>query len=317
MLSKVNRALEKSMPLITPVSVLVGVWLGEKIMGLAFLVPFIFAFMTFAGSLSADFKSLGRVISHPFPILVALFVLHFLMPLWAWSFGHLVFSGDALTITGLILGMVIPTGITSMIWVVIYKGNIALGLSIIIIDTLLSPFIVPYSLSLFAGSMVQIDMSAMVMGLLGMIVIPSLLGMLFNQVSKGRLHRSWSPRLSPFSKIGLGVVVTINSATVAPYLTQLDGRLATMAGMVFFIAASGYFVSWLIAKQLKWDRENVIVLVFCGGMRNVSAGAVIAVSYFPGAVAAPIILAMVFQQILASLAGHLVARNEQKLTDAA
>ncbi len=61
------------------------------------------------------------------------------------------------SITGLVLGMVIPTGVTSFIWVSIYKGNSALTLAIILIDSLLSPFIVPYSLSLFVGQKVEMD----------------------------------------------------------------------------------------------------------------------------------------------------------------
>ena len=40
------------------------------------------------------------------------------------------------TITGLVLAVVIPTGVTSMIWVSIYSGNAVLALAIVIIDTI-------------------------------------------------------------------------------------------------------------------------------------------------------------------------------------
>lgn len=308
MLQKLNKQLEKAMPLITPMSVVLGVLLADRLYGYAFLVPWIFAFMTFAGSLSSDFRSLANVMLHPLPIFVAFLVLHIGMPLWAWSVGHIAFSGDAFTITGLILGMVIPTGITSFIWVAIYRGNHALALSIILIDTLLSPILVPFSLSVLVGEMVAIDGWGMMKGLLGMIVFPSLLGMVLNQMTKGKIKGTLSPRLAPFSKIGLGTVVMINSSMVSDYLIHVNWRLVSIAATVLIISSTGYLLSWGLGKLLKWNREDIVSLVFTGGMRNVSSGAVIAVAYFPGAVAAPVVMAMLFQQILASLFGHLLAR---------
>ncbi|MNJ80971.1 hypothetical protein D3C77_795600 [compost metagenome] len=46
-------------------------------------------------------------------------------------------------------------------------------------------------------------------------------------------------------------------------------------------------------------------------MRNISAGAVLAVTYFPAPVAVPVVLGMVFQQTLASLAGYLLKYHAQ------
>lgn len=306
MLQNINRQLERAMPFITPASVMIGIMLSDGLSSYSELVPWIFAFMTFAGSLNSNFQSLRDVVSHPFPIFIIMIVLHVLVPIWAWSVGHLLFSGDLLTITGLILAVVIPTGITSFIWVSICKGNHALALSVILIDTLLSPFIVPYSLSFLVGEMVEMNTWEIMRGLLGMIVLPSILGMLFNQYAPGQITKQWRIRLAPFSKIGLGIVVMINSAEVAPYLRGFSLKLILIGASVCFIASSGYLFSLLIGKLIKSDRENIVSLVFCGGMRNISAGAVIAIAYFPQAVAIPVVLGMLFQQVLASLFGQVL-----------
>jgi predicted Na+-dependent transporter len=47
-------------------------------------------------------------------------------------------------------------------------------------------------------------------------------------------------------------------------------------------------------------------------MRNISAGAVIAITYFPAAVAVPVVVGMLFQQILASLNGYFLNRYYNK-----
>jgi bile acid:Na+ symporter, BASS family len=312
MLQKLNKFLEKMMPFITPVGVIMGVLLAAYLKNYSYLIPWIFAFMTFAGSLSSNFKSLKEVIIHPFPIFVTLGLLHIVMPIWAWGVGHLAFNGDVYTITGIIMAMVIPTGVTSFIWVSIYKGNIPMALSIILIDTLLSPFIVPLSLSIFVGQKVDMDVWGIMKGLLGMIVIPSLIGMYLNHVTKGKVKDVWGLRLAPISKICLGFVVMLNGAVVAPYIRHVSVKLVSIVLVVFFIAISGYILSFLAGKIMKRERELIITITFTGGMRNISAGAVLAVSYFPASVAVPVVVGMLFQQILASISGLFLDRYFHK-----
>lgn len=54
-------------------------------------------------------------------------------------------------------------------------------------------------------------------------------------------------------------------------------------------------------QSREYDHETITAFTFLGGMRNISAGTVIALSYFPSAVVLPVVVGMLFQQILASL----------------
>lgn len=128
--------------------------------------------MTFSGSISSSFKEFVKVIVQPLPLIATLLILHVGMPLLALGLRHTVYNNEPLTITGLILAAAIPTGITSFVWVAIYRGNIVLTLSIILMDTVLSPFVVPYTLSALVGTKVQMDTFAMMKGLFFMIVVP-------------------------------------------------------------------------------------------------------------------------------------------------
>ncbi|GAB2565390.1 bile acid:sodium symporter family protein [Gracilibacillus alcaliphilus] len=310
MLNSLNQILQRIMPFIAPASVIIGVLFADYLMPFQGWVTWLFAFMTFAGSLSLNFVALYRVIKHPMSVVIALIILHILMPLWAFLIGVITFPGDTLTIIGFVLAMMIPTGITSFIWVSMNKGNVALTLTIILIDTLIAPFIVPFLLTIFAGASVQLDVWGMMVGLVYMIVIPSVLGMLLHELSHGMIHEKWSPRLAPFSKITLALVIMINSSAVADYLMDIQFHLIKVALLMFFVAASGYFLAWLVAKWLKRPQKDVIALTFSSGMRNISAGAVIAVQYFPGAVAVPVVIGMLFQQVLASLYSKFLNREK-------
>src|SRR5699024_7676971 len=119
--------------------------------------------------------------------------------------------------------------------------------------------------------------------------------MILHEISKGKVHEKWSPKLAPFSKLALAIVIMINSSEVAEYLINIDSYLLKVAVTMFFVAASGYMIAWFIATRLKQSQENIISLTFSSGMRNISAGAVIAVQYFPGPVAVPVVVGMLFQ----------------------
>ncbi|MDQ7864720.1 hypothetical protein RCO48_37315 [Peribacillus frigoritolerans] len=92
-LKTINEQLDKVMPLITPISVVIGVLWCKHLMDYTFLVPWIFAFITFSGSLGSNFKSLQQAVTYPLPVFIVLIILHMLMPIWAFGLGHLVFHG--------------------------------------------------------------------------------------------------------------------------------------------------------------------------------------------------------------------------------
>jgi bile acid:Na+ symporter, BASS family len=79
-------------------------------------------------------------------------------------------------------------------------------------------------------------------------------------------------------------------------------------------------ISWGIGRLLKLESDVIIALIFTGGMRNISAGAVIAIAFFPAEVAVPVVVGMLFQQILASIYAFFIdrvysfERVEQKFT---
>ena len=309
MLQQLNRRLNKMMPFITPTGVILGILFSYYVKDFAFLVPWLFAFMTFEGSLSMSFRSLKGAVAHPLPVIIALAFLHIVMPLWAFGVGHLAFNGDALTITGIILGMVIPTGVTSFIWVSMKKGNTALTIAIILIDALIAPFIVPFSLSLLVGQQVDLDVLNMMKGLIFMIVLPSISGMMINEITKGSVNETWKPRLSPISKLFLGLVVMLNGAVVAPYIKDFNLKLLSIVLVVLFISITGYLFAFLLGRLLKYEKETIISYTFSGGMRNISSGAVIAMAYFPSAVIIPVIAGILFQQILASISGAFLDKH--------
>ncbi|BBN97880.1 bile acid:sodium symporter family protein [Sporolactobacillus terrae] len=306
MLAVLNRLIGKWMPLLTPISVVTGIGFSYYLHPLSFIVPWLFAFMTFTGSLRSDFRTLGHSFFHPKYILLALFVLHLMTPLWAWSISHLFFSDEPLMNTGFTLAAVIPTGVTSVMWVALYKGNIPMTLSVVLIDTLLSPIIVPFSIALFVSQKIHLPIHSLIVGLLLMVVIPTVVGMLINEWTLPSFTDKLSDKLSPFSRLTLPLMIAINSAPLAPYLKSMDWHLVKIAGTILFISISGFLFCWLLVALFHLPKDDAISFVFTGGMRNISTGTVIAISFFPPPVAIPVVMGMLFQQTLAGLNGLFI-----------
>ncbi|WLR42572.1 bile acid:sodium symporter family protein [Bacillus carboniphilus] len=315
MLNRMNDILQKLMPIMTPASVVIGILFYQALDNFLFLVPWIFALMTFTGSLRSNFSDLFKVMKHPFSLVITLFILHLLIPLLAFVVGNWVFPNNPYYITGLILAFVIPTGITSLIWVTIYRGNIALTLSIILLDTLLSPIVVPAVLKWLVGSSVEMNVMGMMQGLLGMIVIPSLIGMCVNQWMKKEATEKLSTTLSPFSKLGVIAVVSINSSGVAIYFKEFNHELMIVAAVMFILTIIAYGVGGIAGVLFKQDKPTTISMMYNSGMRNISAGAVLAITYFPAPVAVPIIIGMLFQQVLASLVGSMIDKLSNRVEE--
>ncbi|MNJ37513.1 hypothetical protein D3C77_323330 [compost metagenome] len=133
--------------------------------------------------------------------------------------------------------------------------------------------------------------------------------MVLNEWSKGAIVPAWGARLNPFSKLAMAAIVAINGSVVAPYLMNFSLQLAMLAVIIIVIATMGYLLGLAFSRLMGWNYADKVALIFNGGMRNISAGAVLAVTYFPAPVAVPVVLGMVFQQTLASLAGYLLGRH--------
>ncbi|MEL3962792.1 bile acid:sodium symporter family protein [Lysinibacillus endophyticus] len=313
MLDKINQYLQRMMPILTPLSLVIGVFLEDLGGHLLFLVPWLFAFMTFAGSLSMNFQGLRSFTKYPWVILITIAFLHILMPIWAYLVSSVLFHDHLLTI-GFVLSVAVPTGVTSFIWVSICKGHLPLCLSIILIDTMLSPIVIPLLSKVVVGQTIEIDTISIMLDLLWMIVLPSFAAVLLNEWTKGKINKTVGKPLAPFQKLSLFLIVMINSSAIAPFLKNITWDIFGIIMVVLFLAASGYAMCFVIGHFLFKDPSIVTTVVFTGGMRNIAVGVVIASTYFPAKVVMPVVFGMLFQQILASQFGRLVEKYKAKVS---
>lgn len=308
-MSTLNRQIGKWMPVIAPLCLCTGVLFSEELGGLIVLVPFVFAFMTFCGALNSSFRQLWDIARHPLPLAVAFLMLHVAVPLLGLGLGKLFFNGSPYLITGIVLEFAVPAAVVSFMWSGMSGGDASLTLSILLVDTLLSPVVVPATMHILVGSNVRIDAPGMMRDLIWMIALPAVLSMVLNQCSGGKCGKRLSPILAPYSKFALIFVITVNSTRVASFLRHMTPVLFAVMGVILFLSAFGYAFGWLVSLPLCRKKEETVSMTFGCGMRNISAGAVIAAAYFPPEAMFPVMIATLFQQILASFFSHALKKR--------
>jgi tagaturonate reductase len=188
----------------------------------------------------------------------------------------------------------------------IFRGDNALCLTLILLDTLLAPLVVPSTVALLLGARVAIDISGFAVSLILMVVIPTIMGVGVNEASRGKIPGLVCPYLNPLAKICMVTMIAANTSPVASKIQLDDPKVWLTAAMCIACAVIGYILSKLtgMAGQLKPEKRTT--LFFSAGLRNISAATTIAIEFFPPAAALPCLLGIVFQQLTAAFMGKLL-----------
>lgn len=308
LLMKLNRNMEKCMPLLTPACLIIGIVFSQFFKKYTWLVPWFFAIMTFAGSNNSTFRDMKMVFQKPVLLLGILILIHVLIPFTASIIANCFFASNPNFVLGIVLEFSVPTAVIGLMWVSVYKGNTAFSLAFLLVDTIFSPVLTPLSLRIFAGSIVTINPLLMMRDLILMITVPALLALSINHFTKGKSGRYLSVRMAPVGKFCLLLNAAINSSKVEPFIRHLTPQMIGVAVCVGLLLASGYFWGGIVAKLFRMKYNNFVSYTIGSGIRNTNAAAIIALQYFAAEVMFPVMISTLFQQVLAATAGMVIKK---------
>jgi len=309
-LHNVNIFLDRIIPVTTPLGVVIGFLFPGFFIHLRPFVPLLFGIITFSGALKLTVSEFGKTIKSPSPILLFFLCAHVIMPLAAMFVSSLFFDNQDV-VAGFVLLFSGPTAVSCFIWVSIFKGDMALCLTLILLDTILAPLVVPGSVSLLMGTKIAMDMSGIAVSLLLMIVIPTIIGVTVNETTKSRIPAVLSPWLNPFAKICLFTVIAANVAVIAPRIRFDDPLVWKTAVIVILLTAAGFLLIKLVTVIVKCRHPKDITVIISGGLRNNSAVMTIAVTFFPEAAVIPTLVCLIFQQSITAVMGKIFTKKAE------
>jgi len=296
------------MPVLTPISIALGFAFFGAFIHLRPYVSWLFGIMTFSGALKLRAAEFGATIRRPKAIFLFLAATHIVMPLIALFAASLGFANTDI-VSGFVLLFSGPTAVSGFIWVTMFRGDKALCLTLILLDTILAPLVVPGSVLLLMGAKTAIDMSGIAFSLFMMVVVPVILGVTVNEASKGKIPSLVCPYLNPLSKICLMLVIAANTSAIAPKVRLSDPVVWKVALFCILLSCAGFVITKLAALAGKCGGEKGVTLFFSGGLRNISAVTTISVAFFPEAAALPALLGVVFQQTISAIMGKLLIQK--------
>jgi predicted Na+-dependent transporter len=310
-----NRYIEHRMFLVVFIGMLLGL-LFPSLSAWKPAVPFLFGYMTLVTALNISWREIAGAVRYPVPTVLAWTLLHLGMPLISLLLASFLLGSNSPFFVGSVMVMVIPVGVLSVIWTSISRGEPPLALTVVAVDSLLSPLVIPASLMVFLGQSVEFDARSLMVGLLWMIVVPTLVGISLHDSTGGRLGPALAPLNGPLSKICLILVVAVNIAAARDILLGIRSSILWLGILLTLQSSLGFLLGFGAGRVMGYSPERIRTLTFCVGLRNISAGIVIALRYFSPATAIPVVLTIVLQQPMAAFAQRIFLGNSSAATAA-
>ncbi|MGQ9616475.1 MAG: bile acid:sodium symporter family protein [Spirochaetota bacterium] len=287
---------------------IIGIWTstpGQWLQKYSSLLMFL---MIYFMSFPIDAKEFGIVVSKPGGVIAGLLYNFAIMPLLCVAIAK-VFIHNNMLATGVILIGVVPCAGMSAVWTGLLEGDVPLSLGIDAVTIIISPFLIPYLMKLFAGSYVAIDILKMFKHLVVLLLIPVISGIITRyvvfRVSNPKKVMSITPAFPALSATtAIFLMFSIcNSAT--PMIIKQSKMIPSLIASVILIFPIAFIGAYYTSK-LFFNYKQVIAVTYTSGMKNLPIAMGIALVSFPKLVGLPIALSFIFQMLTASIFYRIV-----------
>jgi BASS family bile acid:Na+ symporter len=144
------------------------------------------------------------------------------------------------------------------------KANIALSVTLTAVATLLAPIMTPFLMKTLAGSFVPIDFIAMMTSILKIVIVPVLLGLIFNYFFHGKAK--WLDKAMPIiSMAGIGFIIMIITAAGRDDLLSI-GALLILVAIIHNLM--GYVFGYWGCRIFGMSEQDCRTIAFEVGMQN-------------------------------------------------
>jgi BASS family bile acid:Na+ symporter len=255
---------------------------------------------------SADFREVFR---RPMEVLIGVVGHYIIMPLLAYVLAIVLKLPPDIAV-GVILVGCCPSGTSSNVMSLLAKGDVALGVSIASVSTLIAPLATPALISLLAGRWMPINGGSLIKDILMVVIFPIILGVIIKALFKKQAEASVQalPLVST-----LAIVIIVAIVVGGSKAKIIDSGLLIFA-VVILHNGLGYVLGYLFAKLFRMNYSKRKAILFETGMQNSGLGAALASAHFSPVAAVPSAIFSVWHNISGSLLATWFARRSEKET---
>jgi BASS family bile acid:Na+ symporter len=294
------------------------------------------AMLLFCAAAVVQWEQVWHLFKKPGVLLVAILASWLVPCLFVGLLGSMLTNflpGDLASgmVVGLALVAAMPVANSSVAWTQNSRGNVALGLGLIVLSIVISPVATPQMLNLM-GFALSADATAQTQELVkrfsGLffivwVILPSLAGMVFNRwVGAAEIARNRGA-IRLVSAIAL---LTLNYTNASLAMPQVFERAAPKsilicAGLAIALQLVGVVTAWVMSRTMSLDEPSAVALIFAFSMKHTGLALVLAGEVLESEqrVILLIVLATLLQHILAGIVDwtmeRMKRRREGKTTD--
>jgi BASS family bile acid:Na+ symporter len=206
---------------------------------------------------------------------------------------------------GVILVGCCPSGTASNVMTFLAKGDVALGVSIASVSTLIAPLATPALVSLLAGKWMPINTESLFMDIVQVVILPIVLGL----VAKTLFRRQAAASVKALPLVSTLAIVFIIAIIVALNQTKLLSNGLLILTAVILHNLFGFALGYLFARMFGMDRAKRAAVTLETGMQNSGLGAALAAAHFSPLAAVPSALFSVWHNLSGSVLATWFARR--------
>ena len=226
------------------------------------IVPLLIIIM-FGMGCSMHFNDFVGVIKMPKGVLIGIICQFTIMPIVGYTLASFTNLSPEIQ-AGIILVGCSPSGLASNVMSFISKSNLALSLTLTAVATLLAPLLTPLLMKVLADQLVPIDFLGMLMSILKIVILPIILGLLFNHFFSGKF--TWLDKAMPIvSMAGIAIIITIITAAGRNALLTIG---LTLIVVVIIHNVLGYVLGYNLSRLLGLDQKSARTIAFEVGLQN-------------------------------------------------
>lgn len=247
------------------------------------------------------------VFQRPKDVLVGALAQFTIMPGIAWLLAK-GFNLPPELAAGVILVGTCPGGTSSNVMTYLARGDVALSVSMTMTTTILAPVVTPLLTWWLAGAWVDISLSAMMLSIVQVVIVPIVGGILVNTLFGNFVQKF--VKLLPLISVVAIVLIVGGVVSVSSQRIMETGALIMLVVMLHNLL--GYALGFGVAKALHMNLAKSKAISIEVGMQNSGLATSLAMMHFGAAAAIPGAIFSVWHNISGSLAANYLASRMSK-----
>jgi len=253
---------------------------------------------------AADFREVFR---RPRDVVIGVVGHYLIMPGIAYVLAIVLQLPPEIAV-GVILVGCCPSGTASNVMTFLARGDVALGVSIALVSTLIAPLATPALVSLLAGKWMDIDTGSLFMDIVQVVILPIVLGL----VVKTLFGRQAAASVKALPLVSTLTIVFIIAIIVALNQPKLLANGPLILGAVVLHNLLGFALGYGFAKLFGMDLARRKAVMLETGMQNSGLGAALAAAHFSPLAAVPSALFSVWHNLSGSALATWFARRADR-----